>query len=31
MNGQEFATAVQYGIVVMVLVIDSGMYGTIRS
>jgi acetolactate synthase-1/2/3 large subunit len=30
MNGQEFATAVQYGIAVMVLVIDNGMYGTIR-
>jgi acetolactate synthase-1/2/3 large subunit len=30
MNGQEFATAVQYGLAIMVLVIDNGMYGTIR-
>lgn len=30
MNGQEFATAVQYDIPVIVLVIDNGMYGTIR-
>jgi acetolactate synthase-1/2/3 large subunit len=30
MNGQEFATAVQYGIAVIVVVIDNGMYGTIR-
>jgi acetolactate synthase I/II/III large subunit len=30
MNGQEFATAVQYGIAVVVLVVDNGMYGTIR-
>jgi acetolactate synthase-1/2/3 large subunit len=30
MNGQEFATAVQYGIAVVVVVIDNGMYGTIR-
>ncbi len=30
MNGQEFATAVQYGIPVIVVVIDNGMYGTIR-
>jgi acetolactate synthase-1/2/3 large subunit len=30
MNGQEFATAVQHDIPVIVLVIDNGMYGTIR-
>ena len=30
MNGQEFATAVQHGIAVVVLVVDNGMYGTIR-
>jgi acetolactate synthase-1/2/3 large subunit len=30
MNGQEFATAVQYDLPVVVLVIDNGMYGTIR-
>ena len=30
MNGQEFATAVQYDIPVIVVVIDNGMYGTIR-
>jgi acetolactate synthase-1/2/3 large subunit len=30
MNGQEFATAVQHGIPVVVIVIDNGMYGTIR-
>lgn len=30
MNGQEFATAVQYGLAIIVLVIDNGMYGTIR-
>lgn len=30
MNGQEFATAVQYGIPLIVAVIDNGMYGTIR-
>ena len=30
MNGQEFATAVQYGIAVVVIVLDNGMYGTIR-
>ena len=30
MNGQEFATAVQYGIGVVVVVLDNGMYGTIR-
>ncbi|MBB5692366.1 thiamine pyrophosphate-binding protein [Muricoccus pecuniae] len=30
MTGQEFATAVQYGIPVITIVIDNGMYGTIR-
>jgi acetolactate synthase-1/2/3 large subunit len=30
MNGQEFATAVQYGLPIVVLVIDNGIYGTIR-
>jgi acetolactate synthase I/II/III large subunit len=30
MTVQEFATAVQYGIAVMVVVLDNGMYGTIR-
>ena len=30
MHGQEFATAVQYGLPIIVLVIDNGMYGTIR-
>jgi acetolactate synthase-1/2/3 large subunit len=30
MNGQEFATAVQYGIAVIVIVVDNSMYGTIR-
>ncbi|MDB5592414.1 thiamine pyrophosphate-binding protein [Enterovirga sp.] len=30
MNGQEFATAVQYGIPVIVVVLDNAMYGTIR-
>lgn len=30
MNGQDFATAVQYGIAVVVIVLDNGMYGTIR-
>jgi acetolactate synthase-1/2/3 large subunit len=30
MNGQEFATAMQYGAAVMVLVVNNGMYGTIR-
>ena len=30
MTGQEFATAVQYGIPVVVVLIDNGMYGTIR-
>jgi len=30
MNGQEFATAAQYGIAVIVVVVNNGMYGTIR-
>jgi acetolactate synthase-1/2/3 large subunit len=30
MNGQELATAVQYGCDILVLVIDNGAYGTIR-
>ncbi|MCA0422440.1 MAG: thiamine pyrophosphate-binding protein, partial [Proteobacteria bacterium] len=30
MNGQEFATAVQYDLPIIALVIDNGMYGTIR-
>jgi acetolactate synthase-1/2/3 large subunit len=30
MNGQEFATAVQYGANIVVAVIDNGQYGTIR-
>jgi acetolactate synthase-1/2/3 large subunit len=30
MNGQEFATAVQYNLPVVILVADNGLYGTIR-
>ena len=30
MNGQEFATAVQHGIAPIIVVVDNGMYGTIR-
>lgn len=30
MNGQEFATAVQYEIPLIVILVDNGMYGTIR-
>jgi acetolactate synthase-1/2/3 large subunit len=30
MNGQEFATAVQFGIPLIVIVVDNSMYGTIR-
>ena len=30
MNGQEFATAVQYSIPLIVIVVDNAMYGTIR-
>jgi acetolactate synthase-1/2/3 large subunit len=31
MNGQEFATAVQYELPIIVLIMDNGMYGTIRA
>jgi len=31
MTGQEFATAVQEGAAVIVIVVDNGMYGTIRA
>ena len=30
MNGQEFATAVQHQLAIVVVLIDNGMYGTIR-
>jgi len=30
MNGQELATAVQYGLAIVFLVVDNAMYGTIR-
>jgi len=30
MNGQEFATAVQYDVPIIVVVLDNGQYGTIR-
>lgn len=30
MNGQEFSTAVQYGANIIVIVVNNGMYGTIR-
>ena len=30
MNGQEFATAVQYELPIVVMIADNGMYGTIR-
>ncbi len=30
MNGQEFATAIQYDLPIIVVVVDNGMYGTIR-
>ncbi|HEV2623593.1 MAG TPA: thiamine pyrophosphate-binding protein [Xanthobacteraceae bacterium] len=30
MNGQEFATAVQYGLPFTTIIFDNGMYGTIR-
>ena len=30
MNGQDFATAVQYGLAVVVVIVDNGQYGTIR-
>jgi acetolactate synthase-1/2/3 large subunit len=30
MHGQEFATAVQYDLPIVVVLLDNGMYGTIR-
>jgi acetolactate synthase-1/2/3 large subunit len=30
MNGQELATAVQYGVVFVALIVNNGLYGTIR-
>ncbi len=30
MHGQEFATAVQYGLPILVILVDNGMFGTIR-
>jgi acetolactate synthase I/II/III large subunit len=30
MNGQEFATAVQYNLPILIILLDNGMYGTIR-
>jgi acetolactate synthase-1/2/3 large subunit len=30
MNGQEFATAVQYNLPIIVIVVNNGIYGTIR-
>ena len=30
MNGQEFATAVQYDLPIITIIVDNGMYGTIR-
>jgi acetolactate synthase-1/2/3 large subunit len=30
MNGQEFATAVQYDLPIIIVIVDNGMYGTIR-
>ena len=30
MHGQEFATAVQYDLPIIVVLVDNGMYGTIR-
>jgi acetolactate synthase I/II/III large subunit len=30
MNGQEFATMVQYDLPVIIIIVDNGMYGTIR-
>lgn len=30
MNGQEFATAVQYNLPIIIVVVDNGLYGTIR-
>jgi acetolactate synthase-1/2/3 large subunit len=31
MNGQEFATAVQYDLPILVVIVDNAMYGTIRA
>jgi acetolactate synthase-1/2/3 large subunit len=31
MNGQELATAVQYGLGIIFIVVNNGMYGTIRA
>lgn len=30
MNGQEFATAIKYGLAIIVIVVNNGIYGTIR-
>jgi len=30
MNGQEFAAAVQYALPIIVIILDNGIYGTIR-
>ncbi len=30
MNGQEFMTAVQYDLPIVIVIVDNGMYGTIR-
>ena len=30
MNGQEFATAVQYDLPIIIIIADNGIYGTIR-
>ena len=30
MHGQEFATAVQYGLPIIVVILNNGIYGTIR-
>jgi acetolactate synthase-1/2/3 large subunit len=30
MNGQEFATAIKYGLAIVVIVVNNGIYGTIR-
>jgi acetolactate synthase-1/2/3 large subunit len=30
MNGQEFMTAVQYDLPIVIAIVDNGMYGTIR-
>ena len=31
MNGQEFATAIQYGLPIVVVILNNGIYGTIRA